>query len=326
MNLEALGYISAFLGIIAVIPYIRGIIRGNTRPERLSWLIWVLLDVILVFSQLAKGGSYSVLMTVGFLVADLAIFLLSLKYGYRNKLLKRDYIALAGVGLGLLLWYVSKEAAIAIFAAIIIDAMGGVLTIIKSYESPKTENLTKWVLTALSALLACFAVGSFNIYLLAFPVFILCQSLAIIIAIQLGKRRKKTSTLTPELKVSNIKSSLEFYTDIAGFKILYDRPEHGFAMLGINGARLMLEELNDKSRTFKVGDLERPFGRGMHFQIEVKDVDTLYQNFRRSGHPLFLEMEEKWYRVDDKETGNRQFLVQDPDGYLLRFFEDMGTR
>jgi hypothetical protein len=26
------------------------------------------------------------------------------------------------------------------------------------------------------------------------------------------------------------------------------------------------------------------------------------------------------------EAGNRQFVVTDPDGYLLRFYEDMGSR
>lgn len=37
-------------------------------------------------------------------------------------------------------------------------------------------------------------------------------------------------------------------------------------------------------------------------------------------------MEEKWYRATDKELGNKQFLVQDPDGYLLRFFQDLELR
>jgi hypothetical protein len=42
--------------------------------------------------------------------------------------------------------------------------------------------------------------------------------------------------------------------------------------------------------------------------------------------PVFMEIEEAWYRRKDVEVGNRQFLVQDPDGYLLRFFQDLGTR
>jgi hypothetical protein len=37
-------------------------------------------------------------------------------------------------------------------------------------------------------------------------------------------------------------------------------------------------------------------------------------------------METRWYRIGRIERGNRQFVVADPDGYLLRFFEDLGER
>ncbi|MEN9342386.1 MAG: hypothetical protein RIQ54_642 [Candidatus Parcubacteria bacterium] len=132
--------------------------------------------------------------------------------------------------------------------------------------------------------------------------------------------------ITPELKVTDLKTSLDFYTNLAGFEVLYERPEEDFAMLGINGARIMIEALTDKSRTWNVAKLEKPFGRGMHFQIEVPDVQMLYQNFKNANWPIFFEMEEKWYRKNDDEVGNKQFLVQDPDGYLLRFFQDLGIR
>lgn len=133
-------------------------------------------------------------------------------------------------------------------------------------------------------------------------------------------------TLIPELKVADLKKSLEFYTSLAQFKVEYDRPEEEFAMLSREGAWLMVEALTDKVRSFKVGVLEYPFGRGMHFQVEVSDIRALYDNFKNNNYPLFLEMEEKWYRRENVELGNRQFLVQDPDGYLLRFFQDLGTR
>ena len=64
----------------------------------------------------------------------------------------------------------------------------------------------------------------------------------------------------------------------------------------------------------------------MHFQIEVDAVDALHQKFLDAKCPIFFETEEKWYRMGDQETGNRQFLVQDPDGYLLRFYQDLGVR
>ncbi len=64
----------------------------------------------------------------------------------------------------------------------------------------------------------------------------------------------------------------------------------------------------------------------MHLQIEVKDVDHLYQSFKKAEYQIFFDIEEKWYRVQDKEIGHKQFLVQDPDGYLMRFFEKIGSR
>ena len=132
--------------------------------------------------------------------------------------------------------------------------------------------------------------------------------------------------LTPELKVTDYNKSLDFYCRLAGFKILYDRLEDEFAMLDREGARIMIEALTDGSRTWKVAPLEHPFGRGMHFQIEVSDVDSLYINFKYNNYPIFFEIEEKWYRSGSEQLGNRQFLVQDPDGYLLRFYENVGTK
>ncbi len=136
----------------------------------------------------------------------------------------------------------------------------------------------------------------------------------------------KNPSLIPELKVLDYDKSLDFYTKLAGFKVIYNRPEEDFAMLEINGAHLMIEGLVTKSRSWLVGQMERPFGRGMNLQIEVQDVHRLYQSFKNAEYPVFFDLEEKWYRINDTEIGHTQFLVQDPDGYLLRFFEKRGSR
>ena len=41
---------------------------------------------------------------------------------------------------------------------------------------------------------------------------------------------------------------------------------------------------------------------------------------------LLFDIEENWYRHDDKMLGNKEFLIQDPDGYLLRFTQDLGEK
>lgn len=131
--------------------------------------------------------------------------------------------------------------------------------------------------------------------------------------------------LIPELKVRDFKKSLDFYTRLAGFKISYDRPEESFAMLDKEGAMIMIELLEPGER-WSVGKREYPLGQGINFQIEVKNMKDLYDSFKSEKYPIFFDMEEKWYRTENTEAGNRQFLVQDPDGYLLRFFQDLGVR
>ena len=132
--------------------------------------------------------------------------------------------------------------------------------------------------------------------------------------------------ITPELKVVNIQESVDFYTRLAGFEVLYDRPEHKFTMLTLSGAKLMLEELTAISHAHNVGTIEKPFGRGMHFQIKVDNVQVLYDIFKKENYPIFMEMEEKWYRMNTEEKGHKQFRVLDPDGYQLRFYESLGNR
>lgn len=136
--------------------------------------------------------------------------------------------------------------------------------------------------------------------------------------------------LVPELLCRNVKASVDFYTRVLGFSVVYERPEFGFAYIVREGAEIMLEEIpaesEDHSRAWIAGPLDHPFGRGINFQIQVGDVEALYADVNRANAPLFMAMESKWYRKTDYEVGNRQFIVSDPDGYLLRFYQDLGRR
>ncbi|GGB63810.1 hypothetical protein GCM10011505_50450 [Tistrella bauzanensis] len=71
---------------------------------------------------------------------------------------------------------------------------------------------------------------------------------------------------------------------------------------------------------------EYPFGRGLNVQIRVSSVELILAALHAANVTLYLPLEEKWYRNGETEAGNRQFVVADPDGYLLRFYEDLGSR
>ncbi len=130
----------------------------------------------------------------------------------------------------------------------------------------------------------------------------------------------KFNRLIPELSVADFAESLKFYTGL-GFTIEYRREESKFAMLSFQGSQLMIEEVNERWST---GPLERPFGRGINLQITVEKLEPVLEALK--DYPLFQEPRVRWFRQDDTLLGNKEFLVQDPDGYLLRFVEDLGTK
>lgn len=128
----------------------------------------------------------------------------------------------------------------------------------------------------------------------------------------------------PELSVTNLENSLNFYKT-AGFIIEYDRPEDKFAFISFGNIQFMLQELSNNDK-WNVGELKYPFGNGINFQLEVEDVGKIYSNFKNNDYTITFDIEENWYRQDDKVLGNKEFLIQDPDGYLLRFMEDLGEK
>jgi lactoylglutathione lyase len=132
--------------------------------------------------------------------------------------------------------------------------------------------------------------------------------------------------LVPELICSDMETSLAFYVGILGFRVLYARPEDLFAYLDRGGAELMLEQFEPGARMLAKAPFERPYGRGINLQIRVESADTLHTTVVDAGLPVFLPLEERWYRRDHTEIGTRQFIVEDPDGYLIRLHHDLGTR
>ena len=87
----------------------------------------------------------------------------------------------------------------------------------------------------------------------------------------------------------------------------------------------MLQEISNNDK-WQIAPLSYPFGNGINFQLEVINVTQIYNNLKANNYKIAFEIEENWYRQNNKLLGNKEFLVQDPDGYLLRFSEDLGQK
>ena len=133
------------------------------------------------------------------------------------------------------------------------------------------------------------------------------------------------AALVPELSVMDFEKSLTFYTDVLGFEVAFSRPEERFAYLQLGQAQLMLDQFVEGT-SWQTGEMNYPLGRGMNLEIVTHDINALLERLNAENYPLKVPLEERWYRQDEVLNGQKQFLVMDPDGYLLRFVEPVGTR
>ena len=131
--------------------------------------------------------------------------------------------------------------------------------------------------------------------------------------------------LIPELYVRDYARSLHFYTDALGFTLEYDRQAPLFGFLSYHGSQLMIQQKEPTDN--HTGPLDYPYGRGINFQIDTPDIATIIESLQRRGYPLRRGLQEHWRAIGGNLlSGSREIHVLDPDGYFLRFSEDLGSK
>lgn len=97
---------------------------------------------------------------------------------------------------------------------------------------------------------------------------------------------------------------------------MYERKEDKFSFLELEKNQIMIEQINSNWNT---GKLEYPFGRGINISMSIEDIDQFYNKIKETNIKMFQDIKVNKYRVDDILYEDKEFLIQDPDGYLLRF-------
>lgn len=167
--------VGAIIGFIGALSYIISTLKGQTKPNRISWFIWALAPMIAFAAELDKGVGLQSLMTfmVGF--NPLLIFLAS----FVNK--KSD--------IGIVIWLIIGEGNVAIFFAILADGLAAIPTLVKSYYFPETENYFGFLTAVISAGLTLLTIDNWNFAHYGFPlyIFLITIVLVVLIKFKLGK-------------------------------------------------------------------------------------------------------------------------------------------
>ena len=124
------------------------------------------------------------------------------------------------------------------------------------------------------------------------------------------------NSLIPELSVFDIVQTKNFYEEL-GFKIEYERPEVKFVFMSFQDSQFMFEQIHDEG--WNTGELIYPLGRGINFSIAVDDIENLYTLVKSKKLEIYKKLTKSVYLVNGIEKIQMEFLIQDPNGYLLRF-------
>lgn len=178
---------ACILSVLAFLPYIRDTLRGGSRPERASWLIWSVLSTISFFSQLHEGARYSLMFAGSQVAITVTVFLLSIKLGHGRYFTDLNRLLYAIALIGLITSLVSDSAIYALAVAIAISLMGGIKTVCKAFRNPHTETVLSWFVALIASVFGAMSVGSLDPVLLAYPLYLVAVYASIIAAIIAGR-------------------------------------------------------------------------------------------------------------------------------------------
>jgi catechol 2,3-dioxygenase-like lactoylglutathione lyase family enzyme len=132
------------------------------------------------------------------------------------------------------------------------------------------------------------------------------------------------AALMAEMMVEDYPRSLAFWSGPMGFAVAFTRPAQKLACLAhSDGAQVMIYQ---RDGYWETGPMQAPFGRGMVVQVYVSDAEEMAVRMTAAGVPFYVALREKWRDWGDRMGGQREFLVQDPDGYLVMVAQRIGER
>jgi hypothetical protein len=167
-----LGTIAGLIAMLAVIPYIKDILHGTTRPNIFSFALWEALLLISALAQFSAGASFSLLFVIGDLIGTgLIVALCLLGYGY-GKYGKIEWACTALAIAAIIAWQVTALPVLAIVFALVADALAGIPTVIKTFKDPWSEAPAQWLLISFASLLAICSTTIVDIPNIIFPAYL----------------------------------------------------------------------------------------------------------------------------------------------------------
>jgi hypothetical protein len=184
-----LGLVSAALTAVCVIPYLRDVYRGTTRPQRTSWLVFSVLAVVAAISQGIAETGPGVWLAAGSAVGFTAVFVASIRRGVGGTS-ALDIAALGVTVVGIVLGFILEQPLVAVGSVIVAELAAVALTARKAIADPASETRSTWLIDCIAGLVAIIAIPELSLAALLYPVHHTLANAGVLTAIIVGRRRR----------------------------------------------------------------------------------------------------------------------------------------
>jgi hypothetical protein len=187
---EWLSLLTTLLTIVSFVPYIRSIVKKETKPHVFSWVIWGVTTCLVFAAQLSAGGGVGAWPTGLSGLISIIIAILAYRYKSDIAITGADWLCLIGAGLSILTWSVTSDPFWAVLLLTIIDTLGFLPTVRKCYHHPFEENMSMYVIVFIRNLIGILALETYSPTTILFPA-VMSLSIALAVPMVLFRRRHK---------------------------------------------------------------------------------------------------------------------------------------
>jgi hypothetical protein len=170
-----IGFVATVIALISYVPYFRDIFARKTKPHAFTWLIWGVLTGIAFVGQLSGHAGPGAWVTGFTAIICIAIAAIAAVGGERN-IARLDWIALTGAGIALAVWFLTRGPLLSVILITIIDNIGFIPTLRKSYYRPAEETMSTFVMSGLKWVLGILALEHISLTTALFPFSIVVAS------------------------------------------------------------------------------------------------------------------------------------------------------
>lgn len=184
-------FLAVAINLVGAIIYAYTVVKGETRPNRVTWLILSFAPLLAFAAMIAQSVSFKEsVFTLETGISPLIIFI-STFFAKQPKWKVSIFDITCGALsiVGFVLWIILQEGNVAIVFAIAADGLAFLPTLVKAFRYPESESPWAFMIGAVAAVIALAILSTYDVKHLAFPLYILSADIlaTLFIYFKLGK-------------------------------------------------------------------------------------------------------------------------------------------